>query len=136
MPRSDDDLAHFAQQRKTMDAVADAWKKSDLLIKAQDHEVDRLKATIRQVLSTNLFACCGYLELTQLDLLSSRACREHETELVALRQEVERAKAAAPATVTFGVKRDDAAVLRKEVERLRARNLMLEEQLADEQSGA
>jgi hypothetical protein len=55
---------------------------------------------------------------------------------VALRQAVERAKAAATATVTFGVKRDDAAVLRKEVERLRARNLMLEEQLADEQSGA
>jgi len=30
-----------------MDAVADAWKKADLLIKAQDHDAERLKATIR-----------------------------------------------------------------------------------------
>lgn len=44
---SDDDLAHFAHQRRTMDAVADAWKKADLLIKAQDHDAERLKATIR-----------------------------------------------------------------------------------------
>ncbi len=63
------------------------------------------------------------------------ARREHETELVALRQAAERAKAASPATVTFRVKRDDVAVLRKEVERLRARNLMLEEELADERGG-
>lgn len=44
---SDDDLAHFAQQRKMTDAVADAWKKADLVIKAQEHEAEQLKAIIR-----------------------------------------------------------------------------------------
>lgn len=66
---------------------------------------------------------------------SPLARRTHETELVALRHEAERAKAAAPATVTFGAKRDDVAVLRKELDRLRVRNLRLEEELADERGG-
>lgn len=44
---SDDDLAHFAQQRKMMDALADAWKKSDLIIKAHEHDAEQLRATIR-----------------------------------------------------------------------------------------
>lgn len=68
-------------------------------------------------------------------MVGSARLREHETELVTLRRAADQARAAPPATVSFAGKRDDAAVLRKEVERLRARNLKLEEELADERGG-
>ena len=61
--------------------------------------------------------------------------REQETELIGLRQAADRARAAPPATVTFAAPKNDLAVLRKEVERLRARNMLLEEELADERGG-
>ncbi|GAA5908506.1 hypothetical protein JCM5296_004779 [Sporobolomyces johnsonii] len=101
----DEDLAKFVQQRKEMTVLVGEWKKSDLLREAVEEESKKLK----------------------------EALRAKEAELFAFRQTLpsQDSLSLSPRLVEPSTSKDELSRMRREMERLRRRNLELEEKLAD-----
>ncbi|GAA5937810.1 hypothetical protein JCM1841_004065 [Sporobolomyces salmonicolor] len=101
----DEDLAKFVQQRKEMTMLVGEWKKSDLLREAVEEESNKLK----------------------------EALRAKEAELAALSQTLPSQDSFSPSPLLVGssTSKDELSRMRREMERLRRRNLELEEKLAD-----
>ncbi|KAL8280531.1 hypothetical protein RQP46_007179 [Phenoliferia psychrophenolica] len=108
----DEDLHKHAEQRRDMDKLVGEWKKSEMLRDAAETEVASLKATIR----------------------------DQETELASIRNLVVDSAAPPEATSTFegpsSMTKDSLSVMRAEMERLRARNAILEEEKKEREEAA
>lgn len=120
--RSDADLVKFVDQRKEMNLLVGEYKKSEYLREAVEAECKTLKESLRSV----TFVGAG-----RAQWLTPRA-RSMENELVDLRRRIPSSPAPDATTLTTPTpSKDELALMRQEMERLRARNAELEERLAD-----
>lgn len=117
MRRSDEDLCKFADQRRDMERLAGRWKKAELLREASEADLEKLKGSLRCVVSFRNFR----LGLTLV------AYRQKEDELVRLRN----AAVVPPPLIPTAPAPTDAELMRKELKRLRARVEVLEEENAE-----
>ncbi|GAA6054012.1 hypothetical protein JCM3770_002417 [Rhodotorula araucariae] len=97
----DADLVKFVEQRKEMNLLVGEWKKSELLRETAEQESKQLKASLRSM---------------ETDLADARRA----------------ASAASPSALAAPLaSKTELVQLRREVDRLRSRNVELEERLAD-----
>lgn len=122
-PRSDADLVKFVEQRKEMNLLVGEWKKSELLRETVEQESKQLKKALRSVSSSPR----ALVLLSGLTRPRARSSMENDL------AEARRAAVASGAAGIAGPSgtRNELVQLRHEMERLRVRNLELEERLAD-----
>ncbi|KAM0749073.1 hypothetical protein T439DRAFT_327571 [Meredithblackwellia eburnea MCA 4105] len=104
----DEDLFKFRQQQQDMTKLATEWKQADLIRETSEKEIAELK----------------------------RLLQEQETELTKIRNYVDTTIPSSSTLPFIGLEsRDSLVVMRKEMERLRARNAVLEEDIKARHAG-